>query len=299
MENFLETFWGVSRVNVIAHNKERAIFHLLFVHRVKRILGGSSRLETNETLASQSILVAALHAGGLDLSEFSEHCREFLVVGAGGEVLDVEVVAVALLFVFVVGNLNFLATKLSLVSILDAVVSVLLLRKLDEAEPARLAVGLLELEGLDLTVLGEVGPKLLLRKLGRQVAHDDIGLVIEAVLNDAHVDGGAVNLSVIHFLLAFLGLLDGRKVEEAKPIRTLGLRVLLDFHLGIEHFVATAFEVLEEVQIVKVLGEISDVHGGQLVFLLDRGRPAVALLILSRWLVVVFSQLQHVLKQAH
>jgi hypothetical protein len=108
-----------------------------------------------------------------------------------------------------------------------------------------------------------------------------------------------VNLSVIHFLLAFLGLLDGREVEEAKPILALGLRVILVFNLGIEHFVATAFEVLEEVQIVKVLGKISDVHGGQLVLLLDRRRPAVALLILSRWLVVVFSELQHVLKQAH
>lgn len=163
MEDLLETFWGVSRVNVVAHKKERAIFHLLFVHCVKRLLGGARRLETDETLASEGTLVAALHASRLDLSEISEHCRKFLVIGSGGEVLDVEVVAIALLFVLVVGNLDLLATKLSLVSILDAVFRVLLLRELDEAEPTRLAIGLLQLERLDLTVLREVSPKLLLR----------------------------------------------------------------------------------------------------------------------------------------
>lgn len=77
--------------------------------------------------------------------------------------MDVEVVAVALLFILVVGNLDLLATKLSLVSILDAVFRVFLLRKLDKAEPARLAIRLLQLERLDHTVLREVSPKLLLR----------------------------------------------------------------------------------------------------------------------------------------
>ncbi len=141
-------------------------------------------------------------------------------------------------------------------------------------------------------------PKLLLRQLSRQVADDDIGLVIELVLDDTHVDGAAVDLRVIHFLLAFLGLLYSREVKETKPILTLGRIVLLDFDLGIKNFVAAAFEVLQEVKIVKVLGKISDINRRKFVFLLNRGRSPVALLILSRWLVAV-GELQHVLNNAH
>ena len=141
-------------------------------------------------------------------------------------------------------------------------------------------------------------PKLLLRQLSRQVADDDIGFVIELVLDDTHVDGAAMDLRVIHFLLAFLGLLYSREVKETKPILTLGRIVLLDFDLGIKNFVAAAFEVLQEVKIVKVLGKISDVHGRQFMLLLDRRRTSVALLILSRWLLDV-GELQHVRKKVH
>jgi hypothetical protein len=143
-----------------------------------------------------------------------------------------------------------------------------------------------------------VVPKLLLRQLSRQVADDDIGFVIELVLDDTHVDGAAVDLRVIHFLLAFLGLLYSREVKETKPILTLGRIVLLDFDLGIKNFVAAAFEVLQEVKIVKILGKISDINRRKFVFLLNRGRSPVALLILSRWLVAV-GELQHVLNNAH
>lgn len=213
--------------------------------------------------------------------------------------MDVEVVAISFLFVLVIGNLDLLATKLSLVSKLDAVVSVLLLRKLDEAEAARLAIRLLELEGLYRAILGEMFPKLLLREIGGQVAHDDVGLFIEALLDYAHVDSGAMDLCVIHFLLAFLGFLNGREAKEAEPVFAFGLRIILALDLGIENFVATAFEKLKEVKIVKVLGQVTHVHRGQLVFLLNGGCTSMALLILSRWLVVVLCELQHVLKEAH
>lgn len=99
----------------------------------------------DETLASQSSL-STLHAGRLDFSEFLKHFFEFFVVGADGEVLNVEVVAIAILFVFVVGNLDLLATKLSLISVLNAGLSILFAQKLNKAETAGFAVVLFELE---------------------------------------------------------------------------------------------------------------------------------------------------------
>ena len=283
---------------MVAHNQERAVFHLLLVHRIKRLLGYTLGLITNEALAGQSSLFIALHARRLDFSKFRKHFLQFLIVNAYGEVLDVEVVTVAFLFVLVVGNLDLLAIKLSLISFCNAGLSVLFAHKLDKAKTAGLAVGLFKLEGLNRAVLGKMVPKLLLRGLSRQVADDDIGLVIEAVLDDTHVDGAALDLRVIHFLLAFLGLLNSREVEEPKPFLTLSRVVFLYFDLGIQNFVATAFEVLQEVKIVKVLGKISDVHGRQFMLLLDRRRTSVALLILSRWLLDV-GELQHVRKKVH
>ena len=283
---------------MVAHNQERAVFHLLLVHRIKRLLGYTLGLITNEALAGQSSLFIALHARRLDFSKFRKHFLQFLIVNAYGEVLDVEVVTVAFLFVLMVGNLDLLAIKLSLISFCNAGLSVLFAHKLDKAKTAGLAVGLFKLEGLNRAVLGKMVPKLLLRGLSRQVADDDIGLVIEAVLDDTHVDGAALDLRVIHFLLAFLGLLNSREVEEPKPFLTLSRVVFLYFDLGIQNFVATAFEVLQEVKIVKVLGKISDVHGRQFMLLLDRRRTSVALLILSRWLLDV-GELQHVRKKVH
>jgi hypothetical protein len=69
-----------------------------------------------------------------------------------------------------------------------------------------------------------------------------------------------MNLSVIHFLLAPLSFFQGRELKEAKPFLTLRNWVLFANHLGVENLVATTFEELQEVKIVKVLGKISDVH---------------------------------------
>lgn len=99
-------------------------------------------------------------------------------------------------------------------------------------------------------------------------------------------------------MLASLGFFWCRKLQEAKPLLALGVGILLRFHLSIENFVATAFEELQEVKIVKVLGKIADVHGREGVFLLDGRRTFLSLLILSRWMVA-FGKLLDNLKQIH
>lgn len=196
------------------------------------------------------------------------------------------------------GNLDFLSAKLSLVSLLDAGVGVLLADELDEAETAGLSVGeLLKLKRLDLAEFGEVVPQLLLGKFGCQVAHNHIGLLVEASAH-AHVDGLSVDLSVVHFLLASLGFFWCRKLQEAKSLLALRVGILFDFHFSIENFVPTAFEELQEVKIVKVLWKIADVHRRKGVFLLDDWRTLLSLLILSRWLVA-YSELLDNLKQIH
>lgn len=120
-----------------------------------------------------------------------------------------------------VGDLNLISIKLSFVSFCNTGLRVLFALKLDKAKTAGFSVGLFKLERLNRTVIGKMLPKLLLRCLSRKVADNDIGLVIEAILNDTHVDGKALYLSVIHFLLAFLGFLNSRKAEEPKPFLTL------------------------------------------------------------------------------
>lgn len=197
------------------------------------------------------------------------------------------------------GNLDFLSAKLSLVSLLDAGVGVLLAVELDEAETTGLAVGeLLELERLDRSEFGEVFPQLLLGKFGRQVAHNHIGLLVEAGSAHAHVDGMSVDLSVVHFLLASLGFFWCRKLQEAKSLLALRVGILFDFHFSVENFVPTAFEELQEVKIVKVLWKIADIHRRKGVFLLDCRRALLSLLILSRWMVA-FCELLDNLKQIH
>lgn len=68
----------------MAHDQERAIFHLFLIHSVERLLSDALGLEADESLAGQGALIIALDAGGLDFSKLVKHSREFLVVGADG-----------------------------------------------------------------------------------------------------------------------------------------------------------------------------------------------------------------------
>jgi hypothetical protein len=124
-------------------------------------------------------------------------------------------------------DFNCLSLELRFIALLDAVFSCLLGLELNVAESTRLSVWEgLEFQRLDLTVLGEVFAKLLLSEFSTKIAANDIGLVIEALLNETHINGAAINLSVIHFLLAPVGFFLRDKLQEAKPVGALGDTVL-------------------------------------------------------------------------
>ncbi len=103
-------------------------------------------VDYNRRNLSESKLLKHAARGQTGFLKFLKHFFEFFVVGADGKVLNVEVVAIAILFVFVVGNLNLFATKLSLISVLNAGLSILFAQKLNKAETAGFAVVLFELE---------------------------------------------------------------------------------------------------------------------------------------------------------
>lgn len=87
-------------------------------------------------------------------------------------------------------------------------------------------------------------PEILLSQFWGKVAHDYVSILVEPRLHYTHVDRLAINLSVVHLLLAAVGFFNGGKCQETKPLLSFVMVIIFGYHFGVKHFVASAFEEL-------------------------------------------------------
>jgi hypothetical protein len=173
---------------VLTHQKETTVWHLLFVHRFKRIHGCIFwLLEADESVAGQDIFrVSPLDMSGQYLPKLVKHGLQLGVVSALWQILNVKVVELlltrangtnAVLSLLVLRNLNLLSLQLTFVALLDRIPGCLLVLELDVAEASGFSVvESLQLERVNVSVLAEVLEEVVLREFWREIANDDVSV---------------------------------------------------------------------------------------------------------------------------
>ena len=205
----------------------------------------------------------------------AEHGRDLLVGGSLGETLHENIIAgsrlplgvLLVLAAHMEHDLHGLATELGPVGLADSCLSVFLILELNESVATGGVISeTLQFTLLNSAILDKVVVNLLLRQLGSQVAHHNVGFRVGLCVHLQRPRGHlAVDLVVVHsFLAAECFLLGGE----------LGVAVIeglisfpIKHHKGLDNVVSLSLDKLEQVKVVELSGQVSDVQRGQALLL--------------------------------